>query len=510
MNKILSAIICTSILLAPSLAWASNDPFVPSKDQLGLNVHWTLGGFDYDDIYESRLDQSNTRWVREHFYNEVLSSERPDAWLKRYDRILNRYHRNGIKVIGMLAYGKDHGDFYAPNEDNWQTFVNLVVSRYKDKVDVWEVWNEPDSPDYLVPNNPEAYQPILTVAYDAIKAQDPDAIVLGGALSEPNKYFAEYMFQNYNGKFDALSVHGYYCRRYLADGNLDQLENDFNELRQVVQQYRGDQRIWITEFGCSTGGTGISESLQAVYLQQASKLLIDSGFVEHILLYTIRNRDINNVYENEFGLMDINLKPRPAWNWYLNVPIGPYNKKRLMISEEARLAHELREKLDRFFPDGIPIAEENWPVVFNAYAYGGYPYQAIVSAIEHGGQTVHPIIHFEYWKNTSAYQETMDKEWVNGQRVFAYGQARISLEEEATRAQELRDALNSNYNFSSLQIQDKDWAYLVNGYIYGGYPVDAIARAILYGGRTVHENIPWEYWKETQDYKNTIGLPVPL
>lgn len=509
MKKIFSTLICITTLLTPLLTCASNDPFVPSKDQVGLNVHWTLGGFNVDDTYEARLKQSKTRWVREHFYTEVLLSERPDAWFERYDDILNRYHRNGINVIGMLAYGKDHGDFYAPNLDTWRVFINSVVARYKNRVHVWEVWNEPDSPDYLMPNNPTAYGEILTTAYKAIKTQDPNATVLGGALSEPNKYFAEQMFQDYNDKFDALSVHAYYCREYLADGNLSRLENDFNELRSTVQQYRGNQKVWITEFGCSTGSSGITEEIQATYLKDATKLLIDSGFIERIFIYTIRNRDINNVYENEFGLMDIDLNTRPAWNWYLSIPIGPYSQKRLMVTIEARLASELKAKLNNYFPKGIPISDDNWPVVANAYAYGGYSWQEIASAIKNGGATVHPTIPQEYWKKTPTYKKVMAKEWVNGKPIFAYNQARLPLEDEATRAQELRQALNTNYNFASLKLQDKDWAYLVNGYIYGGYPKEAIARAILYGGKTVHESIPYQYWKNTTDYKNTIKLPIP-
>lgn len=56
-----------------------------------------------------------------------------------------------------------------------------------------------------------------------------------------------------------------------------------------------------------------------------------------------------------------------------------------------------------------------------------------------------------------------------------------------------------------IKISDKNKLILSNAYIYGGYPAEAIVKAIKFGGKTVHPTIPWNKWQETNNYKNYIG-----
>ncbi|MFA6272200.1 MAG: glycosyl hydrolase [Patescibacteria group bacterium] len=504
MKKIIFIILIINILIAPSLANAG-DPWVATNDRIGLNVHWALGGFGKDDLYQLRLHQSRTTWVREHFYTEVFMVENPDAWFARYDSILEKYHKEGIKVLGMLAYGVTNGDFYQPDLEVWQDFVRTVVNRYQDKVDAWEIWNEPDSPTYLTPHNPETYGPILETAYRTIKNIDPGALVLNGGLSWFNWYFAEKLFQDYGDYFDRLAVHGYYCE----DGNSRQMMSDLNALRSVVGKYRPGEQIWITEFGCSTGSPGISEQDQADYLDNATKELLETTFVDKIFLYNIRNRDIGDLYEDSFGLLTLDMQPRLSWDWYRKLPYGPYDQKRISFALEQKHAGELKTILEKYFGAGkIPVSQENWYKLVNAYIYGGYPVIAIVQSLRFGGKTIHPEIHFNYWKNSSDYKEYIGKDLVNGRFVYAYGKARLPIETEQQKAIELKQKLADQFGLEHLRINDTNWVKLFNAYAYGGYPVEAIARAVIYGGKTVHTSIPWKFWQEHPDYQEFIQKPL--
>ncbi len=83
---------------------------------------------------------------------------------------------------------------------------------------------------------------------------------------------------------------------------------------------------------------------------------------------------------------------------------------------------------------------------------------------------------------------------------FAYGKDRLSsLAEEQNLAIQLKAEIDKNY--PTLKIHEDDWSTIVNSYIYGGYPVEAINKAIEIGGYTVHPEIPFEEWKESDDYK---------
>lgn len=304
------------IFLIPQVSIAF---FTPSKNEVGLNIHWTLGASGLEDKYKSRLRESNTKWVREHFSTEVILGDNGHIWLDRYDSVMREYKKLGVNVVGMLAYGPDHGVFTPPNPDTWKNFVRDTVARYNEYVDVWEIWNEPDSPDYLTPSNPDYYVPMLESAYDTIKLIDPQAKVLVGGLANPDISFAEGIGSK-TKKFDAINFHIYYCGWYRDFGDNRKLLDDLNNFKRVVNKYTPKEKAWITELGCSTGMEGIDENFQKQYLQDTIPQILNTGFVERIFLYNIRNYDYLDDYENNFGLLDVNMNPRPSWQWYKDIP----------------------------------------------------------------------------------------------------------------------------------------------------------------------------------------------
>lgn len=90
--------------------------------------------------------------------------------------------------------------------------------------------------------------------------------------------------------------------------------------------------------------------------------------------------------------------------------------------------------------------------------------------------------------------------------VFAYGKPRLSsLADEQERAKILRSELEKKYTKNQIQgLSAKNWITVVNSYIYGGYPLEAIVKALKYGGKTVHPTIPWSVWSKSRDYLNYI------
>lgn len=83
---------------------------------------------------------------------------------------------------------------------------------------------------------------------------------------------------------------------------------------------------------------------------------------------------------------------------------------------------------------------------------------------------------------------------------FAYGKARLSsLEQEQALAESLKSEIDKN--FPQLQIHANDWSTVVNSYIYGGYSITDINRAIELGGKTVHPTIPFQLWQGSADYQ---------
>lgn len=89
-------------------------------------------------------------------------------------------------------------------------------------------------------------------------------------------------------------------------------------------------------------------------------------------------------------------------------------------------------------------------------------------------------------------------------KIFAYGQARKDSRTETAKAKELKTKLMVKFG-GNIPVHAKDWPNLVNAYIYGGYPVEAVYKSIIFGGKTVHPTIIWEKWRQTDEYKAYIN-----
>lgn len=88
---------------------------------------------------------------------------------------------------------------------------------------------------------------------------------------------------------------------------------------------------------------------------------------------------------------------------------------------------------------------------------------------------------------------------------FSYGLPRLaSLAAEQNLAQELQNGLENLFN-GPIPISQNNWPTLVNAYVYGGYPIQAIYQSIVWSGKTVHPTLPWTIWQNSADYINYIN-----
>lgn len=111
----------------------------------------------------------------------------------------------------------------------------------------------------------------------------------------------------------------------------------------------------------------------------------------------------------------------------------------------------------------------------------------------------------EIAKGTNPLNGIAEQVKIQTDKAFAYGKARIkSLAEEQNLAKELRSKLEQSFG-GKIPKNNQHWYILVNAYVYGGYPAEAIAKAIKFGGKTVHPSIPFSAWKNSLDYQNYIN-----
>lgn len=144
-------------------------------------------------------------WVKQKFpWREIEGIEKGQFDWYRADYIVNETERAGLKLIVRL----DQQPYWSEPADNqWQEngppgnladfgdYCGAVAARYRGRIGAYQVWNEPNLTREWGnrPPDPAAYTALLRACYTAIKAADPDAIVVSAGLAPTGTNSAEAM-----------------------------------------------------------------------------------------------------------------------------------------------------------------------------------------------------------------------------------------------------------------------------------------------------------------------------
>jgi polysaccharide biosynthesis protein PslG len=223
--------------------------------------HWLRQEFPWEDIeIHGKGDFEDRR-------HEPYRS----AW-EKYDQIVDLADQYGLEIIARLsnppewsrAQGAAAGTFAPPdNLDDYGDFVEAVVRRYRGRIRVYQIWNEPNIyPEWgEQPVDPEAYTELLEVGYTRVKAACPECVVISGALAQTiplgprdmNDFvFLQRMYDAGAGAyFDVMAMQDYGLWSGPTDRRMRARVLNFSRpeyLREIMVK-NGDaaKPIWITE-----------------------------------------------------------------------------------------------------------------------------------------------------------------------------------------------------------------------------------------------------------------------
>lgn len=320
--------------------------------------------------FESNNFTGNPAWIRQQVpWQDHMNRDGSIAW-GELDPLINGAAAQNVKVLLSVAkspsWATDNGGDGMPNRANFARFgdfLRKITERYRGKVHAIEVWNEQN---YAVENGgrvqPAAYYvDLLGVAYDAIKAGDPNVIVVGGSPTPTatNKvevavddiiYFKQ-MFANpkYWDKVDVVGMHpagtlqppdalpGQGARPEGWNGNSEFFFRRVEDVRAaMVAAGRGDRQMWITEFGWATRnntpgyeyGNSNTLEMQAQYIKRAIELSrynyapwVGAVFVWNLNFAVTWGEAGNPLHEQAaFGILNPDWSPRPAFTAIQNMP----------------------------------------------------------------------------------------------------------------------------------------------------------------------------------------------
>jgi flagellar hook assembly protein FlgD len=280
--------------------------------------------------YQARLmEDAWLRMSRESF--EWRRLEPRQGWFEwaKFDQAVNVAAAHNIGTLGRLEFSADWAssapssvtgsarEFYPPTDvATFAAYARAVVHRYKDRIHVWEIWNEEDLSIFWKPApSASGYATLLKAAYAAIKAEDPTAkVVMGGMTGFDRAFLDGVIAAGAWSSFDILGIHA-----YVAPGPEASMFSTWIQNATAYLSGKGGKPLWITEFGWSTySGSGssyigVTETTQAAYLARAYLVAAQWG-VGGIFPYELIEHGTSTTSKvDNYGLVETGGRIKPAY-----------------------------------------------------------------------------------------------------------------------------------------------------------------------------------------------------
>lgn len=313
---------------------------------VGVNYHglwWDMTPSRRAAVLD-KLAATGTTWVRLDVSWAMLQPDGPHLFdhgygVPRIEQVLDEIDARGMSTLMMLYWppkwssGTDKKNGVPRDAQEFANAAAWVADEWRDKVQAIEVWNEPDLDRFLSNTSVTTYTALVKATYRSVKAVNRDMIVVAGAPTYVNvDWYREFYKRGGADHYDALGVHPYVGMADAAPHACDPHNKKYypchiDELVSLMRQYGdGDKKIWATEYGWSAHDNstygrspdpwkrGVTRAQQAEYLLGMQEYLAKWPQVEASFWYTDVDTAVGDAQEDNYGLLDRNLNPKPAYH----------------------------------------------------------------------------------------------------------------------------------------------------------------------------------------------------
>lgn len=298
----------------------------------GINLHGDQPDKGDPQIQIPLAQKAGVQWVRDTvMWSNVEKSPGVYTFSAKLEQEVNLAKQAGMQVLLVLCYGNDlyqaDGTATPHTAAQYTAFANYaaaVAQHYAGKVDHFEVWNEWNGGM----GNPERYgasyyTALMKATYDAVKAANPNAILIGASTSTVDVPFISGILSNGGyDKMTSVSVHPYTDPSSAEVGNPGwyTIPSTVSSVSSAFSGYGTAKKIWMSEFGWSTAT--VDQNHQAAYTARAFATGISqtqtTGGVSKMFDYDFQDDGTNPAdKESNWGLI---------YNWAANVEV-PYAAK---------------------------------------------------------------------------------------------------------------------------------------------------------------------------------------
>ena len=296
----------------PSAVVGPINPVVPFG--YGINIHETQFPPAEYKLYHA----AGFGLIRTDFHWQDVENTAGTYDFNKYDAQLAQLDVMGVRPLWVLSYGNTNYDGGLPphTEEGLKAFANFAgaaAAHFRGRGVLWEIWNEPNQPIFWPPKpDADQYAALVKATVPAIRAADPQATILAGAISTFDLPYVEgFLRHRPLDGVTAFSIHPY------RDGPPESVISDYAAVRALVARYTPPGRkpppVVCSEWGYTTATDQTTEADQGLYVVRTYLANLLSG-VDLTISYdwTDDGADPAN-NESRYGILRQDLTPKPAY-----------------------------------------------------------------------------------------------------------------------------------------------------------------------------------------------------
>jgi hypothetical protein len=298
------ALIAASILISAFVALANSEN-MPTAPTIPIPASY----FNLNILFHP---YNNVAWPAEPFHGWRvwhalwfdLEPQKGQWKFDHLDKLVGEAQQNNSEMVLIMSYSpawasskpQQPADWKpgtaGPLVDinDWRDYVKTVGTRYKGKIHIYEMWNEPDRPKAWVGDMNTMVQ-MVREAYTILKGIDPTVTIVSPSATFPNgnAWLNDFLSKGGGQYVDVIGYH-FYTGRIDDMAPPESVVPLIQKVKSIMTQHGiGDKPLWDTEAGW-LGANLFPDNQQAAYVARAFVLNWLAG-VSRYYYYAWDNRN---------------------------------------------------------------------------------------------------------------------------------------------------------------------------------------------------------------------------
>ncbi len=324
------------------------------ESSFGITTPLSLQGDHFNETLVrdafQRIAASGDRWFRLWVrWDDIEDAPGHYQW-SNLDRVVELAQENGLELYPCLTGGalpfqtteplkKERWGmmttacYEPPNLELWKNYLRAFAERYKGKIGVYQIWNEPDAKNGFYPFSPKAYVEVLKASAETLRAVDPSlriglggfasALIGGGGkttYSQTDSAWSGSLFyaEHPSSYFDIVDLH--YYSVFEPDQSWDRNVRAARATHRFLESIgEGGKPLWNSETSMYSGKEGeIGGWGNTKYLSEQAQGMELIRFYVQSLAVGIQ-RSFWYCLFGEMGIIQEDFSPKPAYTAQVNV-----------------------------------------------------------------------------------------------------------------------------------------------------------------------------------------------